>query len=342
MNVYDSVIVLFLFFILYVFYYGYFFNIDSYQDTRFSGDAEYFVFIGQNSSLQPENSRFYGNQSTIRFKAQSIKFSTNDVVDFTSVKNISINNNTKIFANQSIKIQYKKLIPQELSNNVYIDIKFKNVTFKKGIIDKWIDLTCELDNSYPNNIMINGNNHVTLTKGEFTGLSIWNETREKWDEKNFEQIEFDLDNQSSVMLNSKSIELSGIQASDIQISDSKITYLMLLGSEGTLRLKNHLFNINRADLLEIENILNEGDNHFIVNDRIIMAGNTNSAKLNHNPIILTDFYYWLGYQPVIMSGLITSISLIMSVFIFFFKFIYFPFRNKKLEDIRRQDILREY
>ncbi len=290
--IYDCVIVLFFLSILYVFYFDYF-NPVQYQNTRFSGDAEYFVFKGQEAS--PLQERFYGNQSTIRFKAQSIRFSANDVIDLTSVKNISINNNTKTFTNQSFKIQYKQLIPQQLSNNVYVDIKFKNVNVIKGIIDKWIDLTCELDNSYPNKIKINGNNHVTLTKDEFTGLAIWNETREKWDEKNSEQIEFDLDNQSSFMLISKSIELSGIQASDIQISDSKITYLMLRGSEGTLRLENHLFNINRADLLEIENISpTEGDNHFIVNDKIIMGGYTNSAKLNYNSIILTDFYYWLN------------------------------------------------
>lgn len=330
------------FFLILSLFYGYI-KTDTDQDTRFSGDSEYFVFKGQNASLQPENSRFYGNQSTIRFKAQSIRFSTNDVVDFTSVKNISINNNTKIFTNQSIKIQYKKLISQQLSNNVYIDIKFKNLNVIKGIIDKWIDLTCELDNSYPNKIKINGNNHVNLTKGEFTGLSIWNETSEKWEEKNFEQIEFDLDNKSSVMIISKSIELSGIQASNIQISDSKITYLMLLGSEGTLKLKNHLFNINRADRLEIENIsLAYGDNHFIVDDKIIMGGYTNSAKLNNNSIILSDYDYWLGFQPEIMNGLITSISLIISVIIFYLSFIYLPYRNKKLEDIKRKDMHREY
>lgn len=275
---------------------------DTNPDSRFSGNSEYFKFIGKNS--------------TVQINAINIKLNTTKEITFLYVKNINVDDNIKD-KRESFKIQFNEGY-QSIYNGT-IDLRFRDLSMIRGIRDyRWIGLQGNLDNTYPNKLK----GEIILEKPQINNILIWNETAKTWNEtiKEFKKIHFELDDQSSVMFISDSIDLKANQTSDLQIPFSEISYLLLLETEGKFRLKNHRFDIDIADKLEIKDITTgpkiEQTYFSVDNKKISFSGYTNNTNLNDESIILNDYSYWLDFRPDIINGygvLMATILAILSI-----------------------------
>ncbi len=205
-------------------------------------------------------------------------------------------------------------------SNGYFDFLFRNFTMYKTF------------NAFYDSIIINGTisyNRIGSNGGEvgIDNYSIEDIFIEDEKVTNFKHIVFEMDKRSSIEFSSEISEVSAYPISDLSI-DSKFSKLTLNKGEGTLRLKNHQFDIKAADGLIIEILPNKVDssNFFINGTKIIFSGVTNSAKLNDVDILMSDFSYWLKYQPQIISGFGVLISAFLAALSF-----YLLFRNKIIE-----------
>ncbi len=296
-----SMIIIFILFILFLILKP-ILNFDSNPESRFSGISDYFQFEGKNS--------------TVQFNAKNIIFDTNKTkeIEFLSVKNIKVDDDTKD-KRMSFRIQF--IDGYQSISNAFIEIQFKKLYMVRGIRDgKWINLQGDLNNNYLSkldgevNIVNSSVNYIIILNGTTTR----NSTIE-----DFENLYFEMDNQSSIKFISESIDLKAYQTSDLQIPFSEISQLLLLESEGNFRLNNHRFDINGADKLEIKNITGpktEQTYFNVENKKIVFAGYTNDTLLNSKSIILGDFLYWLDYKPEIINGYTALIAIFVALLSF--------------------------
>lgn len=272
------------------------------QFSSYNGNVDFINFTGQNSNMQ--------------FKAKGIYFITNETV-FYSIKNITVESSSGelrlINYTSSLQVQYNEEVYQQLKN-VDIGIYFVNLTMVKWLDYGRINLYGHMNMQSPNHLKSNGEvfiprigiNYVFIGDEKFT---------------DFRLISFEMDNTSSVNFFSEIIKMEAYTVSDLKIT-GQLSKITLYQGDGVFGLNNHLFNIRRTDVLDIEVLPNYIGQSLLTIDgtKIIFSGTANSAKSNNEDLIMSDFHYWFKIQPEKINAYSSAISAVVAVVLVFLTF----------------------
>lgn len=273
---------------------------------------QYFSFSGS-----PDVFNFGGVEFTgVLFKANKIYMAPNDA-RFESVKNITIKGyngsekiNSGIIWIQSCNEKSTLLIS---GVNAEFDLDFENLYFDYDAAVFKNDYTPSLyavGDSITNSYFRPNGGKVTVQNGCIVKI---NENTPR-----FQEISFEMDNSSFIDFGDGRFMVNAYGISDLIIQSDNLSELHISQSNGKLGLENHLFDINSADKINIK-VLSISSSHLrFQNKAIVFNGLTNSVKFNDRNIIMSDFSYWLEYQPEKINGfgvLVTAYLALLGIYL---------------------------
>ena len=265
-------------------------------ESSFNGNVESFDLVGEDSVVQ--------------FKAKNIVLITNDVV-FYDIKNIDIENNKErsVINNiSSLQIGYKKGRLQ--LSNIDLIIFLNNMRMKNF---NYVELYGNLNTNFSNYVFFTDHAGFSIDKSDIEYIIIGNENFTE-----FDQIHFLIDNTSSIQFLSETIELTADGITDFKVT-SDISGLFIIEGQGSLRLNNHKFDLQKNDFCYISfaEKSNSFDTDYARKDsNVRFYGDVRVAKINSKNVIESDFVYWLKKQPETFNaffGAINAFSVIILV-----------------------------
>ncbi|MCZ7383007.1 MAG: hypothetical protein O8C64_15730 [Candidatus Methanoperedens sp.] len=279
----------------------------------FSESNPHFSFSGSSDAFY-----FRGDWTDVQFKSNLIYLGTNDVL-FSSVKNIILKNisgepekfnngNSGTIRIESCNIERTPIsisAPETDFGFTFenLSLYYDAATFKNGT-----------------RIYINGYMYdihpYKPNRGNVTVNSLCNVSINRNIQSGFSEISFEMDNTSfinfwpsrAIVDSSRFSNVLIDRESEYNAPERYLSEFHISQSNGKLRLGNHLFDISDADEIDIK-VPPDSPRRLRFQDKaLIFNGLTNSVKLNNEDIIMSDFSYWLEYQPEKINGFGVLIS----------------------------------
>jgi len=312
-------------------------NPGSNQHFSFSGSSDAFNFIGESTA--------------ILFKAKEIYVVTNDA-SFNSVKNITFENysgGSEKLNSGNIRIEPCINVPTHtsISNGIgptHISISDANVNFDFDNLSLIYNAVVFKNRLYVNGYLRSNSKTSEPIGRKVTVRSGCNISINGNIPRIFPEISFEMDNTSFtdfrpgwVMVDSSGSSDVLIE-SDLSLPQNGLSEIYISQSNGKLALENHLFDINGADEIYIKVLPNSNSFLKFQDKAIIFNGGTNSVIFNNRSIIMSDFPYWLEYQPEKIIGFGVLVSAYLTLFA-----IYLPYRIEiQKKNYKKQRTLKYY